>query len=286
MASQIDSYINMIEQNGFVPNQNTTNSPTNKRTIPDLNSLMGKRTPPNANLVLHLLAQHGFVPNQNKSSPAVTTRAIDNLGPSLEKRTIPDINLVISRLEAHGFFPSSGNNTEPNVKKRQSASDINSVITQLEAHGYNPETWGLDPNDFIQGSSRNLIHLFTPAPDSMNIATTAATNSTLPTETTALCPQDNNTIYTTGSSTYEIFCGFDFPGNDLPAVHTETLALCLSACSTYAPNQNVADGAPCVAASWGEGNVGGNCYLKYNITGVNNNDGGLQAGRNTVSSPM
>ena len=78
---------------------------------------------------------------------------------------------------------------------------------------------------------------------------------------------------------YEIYCGVDFPGNDLITPHYETFAECLIACDQYVPNRDVANNAACVAISFGYGNVGGNCYLKSAITTVNVGNGGFDSAR-------
>ncbi len=253
MAGQINSYISLLEQAGFKPNAKAT---TSKRDSLDPDSSLKKRAFRNINLVISLLEQHGFQP----ASSTTTHKRDDSpdLVTPLMKRDLPDINLVISLLKQRGFVPSQAKMTSRSVEKRQSSSDVNYVINQLIAAGYNPDDFG--------PVASSMLKTFL---------------GSLPTETTALCPKNNNTLYATGGQTYEIFCGFDFPGNDLPAVHTETLAACLGACSAYQPNKDVAGGAKCVAASWGEGNPGGNCYMKYKITEVNKNNGGLKAGRNT-----
>ena len=252
MASQISSYVSLLEQAGFQPNAKPMSS---KRDGQDIQQSLEKRNLPNINLVISLLEKHGFQPASNKT----TNKRDDSfdLTTPLAKRDLPDINLVISILKQHGFVPSQPKTTTRSVEERQAPSEVNYVINQLIAAGYNP-------NDFGPTASK-LINSFM---------------GSLPTETIALCPKDNNTLYATGGQTYEIFCGFDFPGNDLPAVHTETLAACLGACSAYVPNKDIAGNASCVAASWGEGNPGGNCYMKYKIGDVNNNNGGLKAGRN------
>ena len=252
MATQITNYITLLEQAGFQPNAKPTISQCD-----DLNSEVSvdKRALPNLNLVISLLEKHGFEPSTNNGTHKRANGA--DLTTPLEKRDIPDINLVISLLKQHGFVPSQAKKTSRDLDKRQSPGDVNYVINELIAAGYNP-------NDFRPAAS-SLVNTFL---------------GSLPTQTTAVCPRDNNTLYATGGQTYELFCGWDFPGNDLPAVHTDTLAACLTACSAYVPNQNIAGGAKCVAASWGEGNPGGNCYMKSKIDQINHNNGGIQAGRN------
>ena len=251
MASQINSYISLLEQACFQPNAKPTIS---QRQAPNLESAVEKRTQPKINLVISLLEQHGFQPSSNKT--ASKRDDIPSQATPLMKRDVPDINLVISLLQQHGFVPTQAKKTSRSVEKRQSSSDINYVINELIAAGYNPADFG--------PAASSMINSFL---------------GSLPTETTATCPKDNNTLYATGGQTYEVLCGFDFSYNDLPTVHADTLAACLGACSSYVPNQNVAGGAKCLAASWGPGNPGANCYLKFNVTQANANSG-IQSGRN------
>ena len=93
---------------------------------------------------------------------------------------------------------------------------------------------------------------------------------TLPVETTASCPKDNNTQYTTGGIAYEINCNWDYPNGDLKFTHSNNLADCLGQCSAY-----TGAGGPCIAASWGATN----CFLKSKIT-TNNHNPLMVAGRN------
>lgn len=271
MSDQINSYITQLEAVGFVPNAKAT---SRKRGSLDPDALMTKRDTPEINLVVNLLEGHGFEPATTTSVHtirdvpisrdislskraiiAVVKRAITILPKraitalaqrgftSLTKRTIPDINLVVSLLEARGFVPSGKKTSRSVVEKRQSASDINTVINELIAYGYNP-------SDFGPAASR-VINAFL---------------GSLPKETTALCPKDNNTLYATGGNTYEILCNIGWGGNDLPPVPASNLAGCLASCSSYTPSPSVAGGAKCIAASWevitGETN---NCHRKYAI---------------------
>ncbi|KAL8825407.1 MAG: hypothetical protein Q9191_004439 [Dirinaria sp. TL-2023a] len=85
---------------------------------------------------------------------------------------------------------------------------------------------------------------------------------------------------------YQIYCGTDFPGNDLTTPHVSSLADCLAACDNYVPNANAAGGKPCVGVSYGAGNPGGNCYLKYAITTINSGDGGIDSARLVSYNPQ
>lgn len=115
--------------------------------------------------------------------------------------------------------------------------------------------------------------------------TSATTSSTTGVTSVAVgtpaypCPDLDGTLYTdvTGSS-YKIQCSTDYPGNDLPAVHADTFEGCLRNCDTYVPEPSASSETPCIGVSWGAGNPGGNCYLKYQITTIDTNDGGLSSG--------
>ena len=255
MTNQITSYITALVNAGFKPN----GTPTTKRDVPNAVE-MEKRattpvTPASIKLVISLLEQHGFQP----AATSIAHKRDEELTPEplkhLMKRTLPDINLLITVLKQHGFYPTkAASKTTRDLSKRQSSSDINTVITELMSAGYDPGAFG-------------------PAAANLYL-------STLKTETTASCPKDNATLYTTGSSTYEIFCGRDYPGNDLPFIHTTTLAACLASCASYVPSKSVANGAGCIAASWGAGTTTGNCYRKYNIGNTNYFNAPMSVGRN------
>ena len=96
------------------------------------------------------------------------------------------------------------------------------------------------------------------------------------------CPDLNGSSYTNSATknNYNIQCSTDYPGNDLPAIHTDTFEECLKACDTYVPGSTAEahNYAPCVGVSWGAGNPSANCYLKYQITTVKHNDVGISSG--------
>ena len=95
------------------------------------------------------------------------------------------------------------------------------------------------------------------------------------------CPDLDNSSYSDASgSKYNIQCSADYPGNDLPAVHTDTFEACLKACDAYVPGSSAEahNFASCVGVSWGAGNPSANCYLKYQITTVKQNDVGISSG--------
>lgn len=86
--------IDLLEQHGFVPTNNTSATPS-KRDASDAGSALEKRTLPDIDLVISRLAAYGFIPSNNDSSSTITKR--DAAG---------DINTVISQLEAYGFNPN------------------------------------------------------------------------------------------------------------------------------------------------------------------------------------
>ena len=271
MTNTINSYIAAVVQAGFIPNAKPTVGKREDEGSDELAALAERATvpatTPNINLVVSLLEQHGFQPATTQSSTTAKSglhfRDIENSeDPStpLSKRTLPDINLVISLLKQHGFVPT-GTKTTRSLEARQdvSSSDINTVINELIAQGYNP-------NDFGPRAQAILKEL------------------SLPTETTAKCPQDNNTLYVTGGVTYEVNCAWDYPGSDLTTTRASSLGDCLKACSTYTSSKGLA----CVAATWAGssnivgsilGGVFGNCYMKSNVTS-NTHTASMSAGRN------
>ena len=95
------------------------------------------------------------------------------------------------------------------------------------------------------------------------------------------CPNLDGSSYASATgSKYNIQCNTDYPGNDLPALHTDTFEECLKACDAYVPGSSAEahDFAPCVGVSWGAGNPSANCYLKYLVTTVKGNDVGISSG--------
>lgn len=93
------------------------------------------------------------------------------------------------------------------------------------------------------------------------------------------CPGLDGTSSTDAtSSSYNIQCSTNYPGNDLPAVHADTFEDCLRACDTYVPELSAANNGSCIGVSWEAGNPGGNCFLKYQTTTLITNDDGLSSG--------
>lgn len=95
------------------------------------------------------------------------------------------------------------------------------------------------------------------------------------------CPDlDGSSFADATGSSYHIQCNIDYPGNDLPSLHTDTFAECLKACDSYVPGSSAEahDFASCVGVSWGAGNHDANCYLKYNITTTNHQNVGFSSG--------
>ncbi|KAL6717278.1 hypothetical protein ACLMJK_005193 [Lecanora helva] len=255
MTSTINSYIAQIIQAGFVPNAQPSAHKRDGENSPDLAALMErastKASTPPINMVLSLLQQHGFQPAKTAGHKR-DAEASDDLSSPLAKRDLPDINLLISLLKQHGFVPT-GKTTARSLEARDSSpSDVNTVINELIAAGYNPNDFGPHAQQFMQEMA-------------------------LPTETTASCPKDNNTLYVAGGQTYEVNCEWDYVGNDQTATRAASLGDCLKACSSYTDFK----GRPCVAASFQANlltNILGNCFMKYNVT-KNNHDSHKAAGR-------
>ncbi|KAI4172687.1 MAG: hypothetical protein LQ343_003427 [Gyalolechia ehrenbergii] len=65
---------------------------------------------------------------------------------------------------------------------------------------------------------------------------------------------------------WHVDCGIDYPGYDLPTISVSSFELCLQSCDNYVPNAEVANGATCVAISYGARDNGGECYLKYRVS--------------------
>lgn len=296
MSDTVKAYITQLKAIGFVPNAKAS---IHKRDLEEVDQPLLKRaSAPDIRTVVSLLVGHGFQPvtgktgrdlNDHLDSPSLAKRALGYLVQrtvmllperaigalakravtSLNKRTIPDIGLVVSLLEAEGFYPSGVKTTKRSlpeqddaseIAKRQSAGDINSVINQLMTYGY-------DPADFGPAASK-LISSFL---------------SQLPVSKTAICPQNNNTLYSVGGYTYELICGVGFNGNDLSPVPATSFAACLASCSSYVPPTNIVNAPKCVAASWlivnGEPN---NCHRKFAISDISYGTSitnGRQAGR-------
>jgi hypothetical protein len=97
----------------------------------------------------------------------------------------------------------------------------------------------------------------------------------------ASCPADGGSTHTTtNGQQYEIYCNVSFLGDDLPSYPAESFEECIEACDNYIMDPNNGNGAACVAAVYGANNPNGNkCYLKFQITDVNDNDGGLESAR-------
>lgn len=111
-----------------------------------------------------------------------------------------------------------------------------------------------------------------PGADSSATASATSTGPADPVVAAYPCPTYNQQVYIDSSNVqYSMDCAVQYPGNDLPAVHADTLEKCIHACTKYIPTPSVADGKPCIGASWGIGNVGGNCYLKFQIPSDVNN---------------
>ncbi|KAL8967828.1 MAG: hypothetical protein Q9197_005215 [Variospora fuerteventurae] len=80
------------------------------------------------------------------------------------------------------------------------------------------------------------------------------------------CPgSDGQPFVNEQGTVFDITCSCTYPGNDLLTPHCDTFQQCILACDNYVPDPAIAGGRGCVAASWGYGNPGGNCYLKFEI---------------------
>ena len=71
------------------------------------------------------------------------------------------------------------------------------------------------------------------------------------------CPQSNGTVWTADGYSWNILCGYDYPGYDLPAQPSTSLSQCIQACNNYKQNENNLDGASCVAVVYNSANVNG-----------------------------
>ena len=54
-------------------------------------------------------------------------------------------------------------------------------------------------------------------------------------ESPSPCPYTNQTIIEILGVDYQVQCGLDYEGNDLPSVNVDTFANCMIACSNYVP---------------------------------------------------
>ncbi|KAL8900834.1 MAG: hypothetical protein Q9207_005497 [Kuettlingeria erythrocarpa] len=111
------------------------------------------------------------------------------------------------------------------------------------------------------GQSSSLVNVPSPRPS----ASTSAANLN-PTAAAQPCPlSDGQPFVDQQGTVFDIQCQVQYPGFDLSTPHFDTFQECILACDNYVPDPAVAGGAGCVALTWGFGNVGGNCYLKYNV---------------------
>lgn len=83
------------------------------------------------------------------------------------------------------------------------------------------------------------------------------------------CPDHSNVLYQSPTTnSYIISCNTNFLGNDLLFLHADTLVDCLKQCDNYAQDPAKANGAICVAVTFGTPNIQNNCYLKYAASSV------------------
>ena len=68
-------------------------------------------------------------------------------------------------------------------------------------------------------------------------ATSTATSTTTFSsyESPSPCPYANQTIIEVAGVDYQVQCGLDYEGNDLPSVNVDTFVNCMIACSNYVP---------------------------------------------------
>ncbi|KAL8867359.1 MAG: hypothetical protein Q9174_005716 [Haloplaca sp. 1 TL-2023] len=107
-------------------------------------------------------------------------------------------------------------------------------------------------------------------PQPFTSASVAAPTSTVSAELAFQpCPQsDRQTYIDTSGVVNNVYCSTDFRYNDITTYRFEEFEDCIHACDIYVPQPNLAGGKPCVAASWGYGNPGNNCYLKSAVTEI------------------
>jgi hypothetical protein len=74
----------------------------------------------------------------------------------------------------------------------------------------------------------------------------------------ASCPTGNGTIWTSPQGfQYELYCDYNFPGNDLPATPAKSFSECIETCDAYKQDEAVLSGANCIAAIYGAANPNG-----------------------------
>lgn len=74
----------------------------------------------------------------------------------------------------------------------------------------------------------------------------------------ASCPTGNGTTYTSQRGfPYELYCDFDFGGDDLPSTDAKTYSDCIGSCDSYIMDESQASGANCVAAVFGAADPNG-----------------------------
>ena len=116
----------------------------------------------------------------------------------------------------------------------------------------------------------------------------------------ASCPTGNGTTYITPEGLqYELYCDYNFNGEDLPATDATSYADCIASCDGYTMDKGEANGANCVAAVFGAADpngesitsvhpvkesrpdaiIGNACWLKYQITDVQTGGNEVYAAR-------
>ena len=215
--------------------------------------------------------------------------------------TLPSTSVVVySTTDSHGStYVTSTTSTIPAT----SASTSVVVYTTTDSKGSSyvtsttsttpPKSYPTGPSVIVVTSSQTIITTDSHGSTVTSISTTVAsstttysgsspgTTSSVPSLPSGVCRGNGGPgIYKDASGQlYEVYCGTDIPGKDLTTPHVSTFSDCLLACDNYVPDKSRANGAACIAASFGYGNVGGNCYLKYEITTFNTGDGGFDCAR-------
>ncbi|KAL8938042.1 MAG: hypothetical protein Q9211_003393 [Gyalolechia sp. 1 TL-2023] len=114
-----------------------------------------------------------------------------------------------------------------------------------------------------------------PAPPPTTVVVQSSTNnqgSVVVSSTTSTAANPNYSASCGGTysdllgTSWHVDCSTAYPGNDLPSITVSSFESCLQACDNYPPSPNIANGASCVAVTYGIRTGGGECYLKSNIT--------------------
>ncbi|KAL8933316.1 MAG: hypothetical protein Q9216_006421 [Gyalolechia sp. 2 TL-2023] len=178
-----------------------------------------------------------------------------------------------------------------NITETRSAGGQDSAY-KIES-GVRPPVSASNPPVVVSSSSAtNTLSPNTPPANIPSSPSTSPTSSPPPDRATLFqpCPLSNGQTFIDRSGTvFDVTCSCAYPGYDLATPHYDAFQDCINACTNYVPNPNVAGGRGCVAASWGYGNPGGNCYLKYEIGEViygNENDCSVKLHNYTIPNSV